>query len=378
MIRSLSALQAIDPGFNPHNMLSMVLSVTGSSAGQPYRRAPFYQQLLEQVREIPGVRSASAINHLPLAGDLWTRSFLIEGRVVPRPGDEPVAIYRVVLPGYFRTMNIPILSGRDVEKTDNLNSPGVVVVNEALARDCWPGKNPIGERIALATSFPHAEWLRVIGVVRNAKQGDWASPSYNEMYLPYLQTKGYLEDSSSHFSYLTLVVRTGSHPTSFVPAIESNIWTHDKNATVSQVQTMEQVVEDSTAQPRFYLVLLGAFAAVALMLAAVGVYGVMSYSVSRRTHEIGVRMALGANNSDVLKLVTGEGIMPAAAGGAVGFLGALLLTRLMASLLYGVRPSDPLTFAAASLVLVGVSLVACYIPARRATKVDPMVALRYE
>ena len=200
----------------------------------------------------------------------------------------------------------------------------------------------------------------------------------NEIYLPYLQTPEYLADAHAHFSYLTLVVRTSGDPAALVPAIRSEIHALDESVTVSQVQTMQQVVDDATAQPLFYMLLLGTFAVVALTLAAVGIYGVMSYSVSRRTHEIGVRMALGAKQSDVLKLVTGQGMILALVGTAVGSAGALFLARLMSCLLYGVLPTDPLTFAVVAAVLAAVALLASYIPARRAAKVDPMVALRHE
>ena len=378
MVRSLFALQAIDPGFNPRNLLTMVVTVTGSEAGKPSHRVAYFQQLLQQVRTLPGVRSASAINHLPLAGDLWTRNLLIEGRPVPRPGEAPEAVYRVVLPGYFNTMNIPILHGRDVNDSDDLSSPGVLVVNEAMARYCWPGENPLGKRITLGDSLEGARWMTVVGVVKDSKQDDWAGTPYMEVFLPYLQAHDYLNDMLSRVSYLTLVVRTNGNPASLTSTVENAAWALDKNVTISQVQTMEQAVADATAQPRFYLLLLGTFAAIALILAAVGIYGVMSFSVSRRTHEIGVRMALGAEKSHVLKLVTGQGMILALAGTAVGLAGALLLTRLMASLLYGVRPSDPLTFAIVPVVLIGVALLASYIPARRAMKVDPMVALRCE
>jgi predicted permease len=378
MIRSFSALEAIDPGFNSHNVLSMVVSVAGTRSGQASQRAVFYQQLLDQVRALPDVRSASAINHLPLAGDLWGRSILIEGKPIPHPGEAPVAVYRVVLPGYFHTMNIPILRGRDVTESDNLNSPAVVVVNEALARHCWPGENPIGKRIALRDTLPNPQWITVVGVAKNAKQEDWAENPHIEMYLPYLQSHDYLEDPHAHYAYLTLVVRTGRDPASLAPAIESKVWGLDKSVAVSQVQTMQQVVEDATAQPRFYLLMLGTFAAIAMILAAVGIHGVMSYSVSRRTHEIGVRMALGATEGEVLKLVVSQGIVMALVGAAAGLMGALLLTHLMSSLLYGVRPFDPVTFAVVSVVLAGVALLASYIPARRAAKIDPTVALRHE
>ncbi len=378
MMRSLLALQAIDPGFNPRHLLTMVVTVTGSEAGQPSHRAPYYQQLLEQVRTLPGVRSASAINHLPLAGDLWTRNFLIEGRPVPRPGEAPEVVYRVVLPGYFNTMNIPIVRGRDVNETDDSSSPGVLVVNEALARYCWPGENPLGKRITLGDALEGARWMTVVGVAKDSKQDDWAATPYIEVFLPYPQAHDYLNDMHSRASYLTLVVRTNGNPALLTSAVENAAWALDKNVTISSVQTMEQVVADATAQPRFYLFLLGTFAAIALILAAVGIYGVMSYSVARRTHEIGVRMALGAEKSDVLKLVTGQGMILALVGTAIGLAGALLLTRLMSSLLYGVGASDPLTFAVVPVVLIGVAVLASYIPARRAAKVDPMVALRHE
>ncbi|MGO8792444.1 MAG: ABC transporter permease, partial [Terriglobia bacterium] len=378
MIRSLIALRSVDPGFNPRNVLTMVVDVEGSGVAQGSARADFFQQLLEQTRALPGVRSASAVNHLSIAGDLWTRDFLIAGKPEPLPGDEPEAVYRVALPGYFHTMNMTLLRGRDIAESDNMAAPAVVVINEEMARFCWPGADPLGKRIALGDKLQNARWMTVVGVVKNVQEHDWAAPLMAEMYLPYLQTPEYLADAHAHFSYLTLVVRTRGDPAALAPTIRSEVRAMDESVTVSQVQTMEQVVADATAQPRFYVLLLGTFATVALTLAAVGIYGVMSYSVSRRTHEIGVRMALGAKQGDVLKLVTGQGMILALAGTAVGAAGALPLARLMSSLLYGVRPTDPLTFAVVAVVLTGVALMASYIPARRATKVDPMGALRYE
>jgi putative ABC transport system permease protein len=378
MLRSFVALQAVDPGFNPEHLLTMLVSVTGSESAEPSHRTAFYQGLLDEVRGIPGVRSAGAINHLPLAGDLWNASLLIEGRPVPPPGESPQAVYRVVLPGYFRSMEIPILRGRDVANGDNLNAPAVVVVNEALARNLWPGQVPLGKRIALRDTLPNPQWLTVIGVARNAKQDDWAAKPNIEVYLPYLQSREYLEGADSHHSYLTLVVRAEGDPASLAPAIESSVWALDKNVTVSQVQTMPQVLREAEALPRLYLMLLGAFAAVALILAGVGIYGVMSYSVSSRTHEIGVRMALGAARGEVLGLVVAQGFKLTLMGVGVGIVGALALRRFIASLLYGVRPTDPLTFAVVCLLLIGAALLASYIPARRASKLDPMVALRYE
>jgi putative ABC transport system permease protein len=275
-------------------------------------------------------------------------------------------------------MNIPILRGRDITTADNTNAPGVVIVNEFLANRYWPGEDPIGKRITLGDPAKSPSWLTVVGVVKNVVRSEWSAAAEEEMYLPFLQDKFYLSDPSAHAAYLTLVVRTTNDPKTATGNLESTIHTLDKNATISQVATMDDVVAESNAQPRFYLLLLGSFAALALALAAVGIYGVMSHSVSRRTHEMAVRMALGARQTDVLRLVVGESMMLAAIGGVVGIAAALALTPLMSSLLYGTRAADPLTFAAVATVLGLVALLASYVPARRATKVDPVVALRYE
>jgi putative ABC transport system permease protein len=275
-------------------------------------------------------------------------------------------------------MNIPVLSGRDISAGDNLTAPGVVVVNEHLARERWLGEDAIGKRITMNDPRKGPAWLTVVGVVKDARQHEWAELPDDEVYLAYLQNHQYLEDVNPAFSSLTLVVRTNGDPSALAPAIRREVGLLDKNVTVSEVQTMDQVVSASTAQPRFYLFLLGTFAAVALVLAAVGIYGVMSYSVANRTHEIGIRMALGANEAVVLKLVTGQGMTLALAGALAGLAGALLLGGLMSSLLYGVRPTDPLTFVTVLLLLIAVAAVASYVPARRATKVDPIVALRYQ
>lgn len=378
MIRSFFALQAIDPGFNPHHLMTMVVSVAGSQETEPHRRATFYQEALQRIRALPGVESASVINHLPIAGDLWGWPFSIEGRPLARPGEAPTAVYRVVLPGYFHTMNIPILRGRDLTADDILSAPGVVVVNEQLVHECFPGEDPIGKRVTFDDPSKIPSWVTIVGVVKNVKQQDWAGIPESEIYLPFLQNRALLENSASPFAYLTLVVRTTGDPAALAPALKNGIWSLDRNVTLSEVQTMDQVVAESNAQPHFHLLLLGVFAAVALVLAAVGIYGVISYSVSRRTHEVGVRMALGARSHDVLKLVVGQGLKLALIGLSVGFMGAFALTRLMAGLLYGVSATDPATFSIMALLLLAVALVASYLPARRATRIDPIVALRCE
>jgi predicted permease len=378
MVRSFLALQHLDPGFEPHGVLSMVVGVSGTEEAAAGRTGNFYQMVLQKVGAVPGVQSVSGINHLPLAGDEWGLGFHIEGTPLERPGEELVAIYRVVFPGYFRTMRIPILRGRDVTDADNLRAPGVVVINDYMARRYWPVEDAIGKRITFDDPAKNPSWLTIVGVAKNTVRGSWVSPPAEEVFLPYLQNRDYLNAPSAPFAYLTMVVRTDRDPAAFAPDIRQAIHSIDRNIPVSDIQTMGHVVAEATGQSRFYLILLGAFATVALVLAGVGIYGVMSYSVSRRTHEIGIRMALGAQGRDVLKLVVFQGIVHALAGVAAGLAGALALSRLMTGLLFGTRPNDPATFAAVVLVLSGVAVAASYMPARRATKVDPIVALRYE
>ena len=378
MVRTFLALQNVDPGFDPHGVLSMVVGVAGTEQAAGGHTGNFYQEVLRKVGAVPGVQSVSGINHLPIAGDEWGFRFHIEGRPPEPPGKGLVATYRAVFPGYFRTMRIPILRGRDVTDADNLRAPGVVVINDYLARRYWPGEDAIGKRITFDDPAKNPSWLTVVGVTKNTARSNWTSPPEEEVFLPYLQNRAYLDSPTPPFAYLTLVVRAGLDPAALTPAIRGAIHSLDANIPLSEIQTMDHVVGEANGQSRFYLILLGAFATVALVLAGVGIYGVMSYSVSRRTHEIGVRMALGAQGRDVLKLVVFQAIVQALSGVAVGLAGALALGRLMTGLLYGTQPTDPATFAAVVLVLSAVAVAASYIPARRAAKVDPMVALRYE
>ena len=385
MIRSFFALQSVDPGFNPHNVLSMVVSVAGSKESESNRRTIFYRQLLEQVRAIPGVESAGGINHLPLAGDMWGLPFTIEGRPKPRPGESPDAVYRIVTPGYFETMRLPVVRGRSISAADNASAPGVVIINERAAHSYWPGEDPVGKHIGFtAGKTDTPTWLTVIGIAKDAKQENWSAPTYPEVYLAAFQNREYLgEDGSqgeagSHMAYITLVVRTSGDPGAIAPVVKNAVWSFDHSLPISEVLTMDGVVADANARPRFEMLLLGVFAGVALVMAAVGIYGVMSYSVSRRTHEIGIRVSLGASQTDVMRLVVRQGMVLALTGSAAGIAGALLLSRLMTKLLYGVQATDPTTFVGVAMLLILVALVASYIPARRAMRVDPMAALRYE
>jgi putative ABC transport system permease protein len=383
MIRTFAALEAVDAGFNPHNVISMMVSVSGSKEEDPGSREIFYRQLIERVRSLPGVQAAGAINHLPLAGDLWGWHFAIEGRSKPRPGEAPHAVYRMVTPGYFSAMRLRLVRGRDIAETDNVRAPGVVIINAQAAREYWPGEDPIGKRVCFDddTTNPSA-WLTVIGIAKDAKQDSWTDKATPEVYLAAFQNHDYLGDSGSeasrHMNYITLVARSAGDPAAVASAIKEATWSFDRNLAISQVVTMDEVVAEANAPARFEMLLLTIFAGVALVLAAVGIYGVISYSASRRTHEIGVRMSLGATRADVLLLLLQQGVWLAFLGSLTGIAGALLISRLMTKLLYGVQPTDPATFVTVAAGLGAVAVIACYVPARRAMRVDPMVALRYE
>ncbi|MFP5260563.1 MAG: ABC transporter permease [Blastocatellia bacterium] len=368
MIRSFARIQSIDPGFNPRNVLTFVVSLAGSQHSTARQRLAFFDQLLERIKALPSVQSAGAINHLPLAGDVWQIGYTVEGQPAPPPEERRGAVYRIARPGYFQTMGATILSGRDFTDRDTKEAPGVVIVNESFARRHWPGGNALGKRITITDGDPNQR--EVVGVVKDLRQSDWTADPIEEMYLPHLQ--------SAEPRYMTLVVRSASDPAGLVAAVQNEVWAIDKDLPVSQVMSMEQAISGSVGQQRFNMTLLGIFAGLAVTLAAIGIYGVMSYSVTQRRHEIGIRMALGASQGDVLRMVIKQGMTLAAVGAIVGLAGAFFLTRLMSSLLYGVSPTDPLTFFAIPLILAGVALGACFVPARRATRVDPMVALRYE
>ena len=383
-MRSFVALRSIDSGFDPRGVLSAVVTLQGTAEAPPGRRESFYEEALRRVAELPGVESASFINHLPIGGDNWGTQFLIEGWPRPEPADMPRATYRVVFPGYFRTMRLPILRGRDITERDRVDALPVALVNEYFARRHWPNEEAVGKRIALDPNAATPTWVTVVGVVKNDVQSDWSAPAAEEVFLPYLQDHMYLESAGGHVGYLTLVVRASCAAGSpcdvaaLAPAVREAIGSIDRSVPVTTVETMEDVVAGATARPRFTLVLLATFAVVALVLAAVGIYGVISYAVSRRTHEIGVRIALGATPAGVVRLIIGQGMRVVAVGIVVGLAGAGLLSRLMTTVVYGVRVTDPLTYGAVAVLLVGVALVASYVPARRATKVDPLTAMRTE
>jgi putative ABC transport system permease protein len=378
MIRSFRALQQIDAGWDQRGVATVVVSVLGSKEEAPELRTAFYESVVREMEAIPGVRAVSAINHLPLAGDMWGMPYRPEGRPIPKPGEGVSTTYRVVLPGYFKTMRLPLMQGRDFDDNDRLGVPNVVIVNEDLARAAWPGEDPLGKRITMPTGTPEPEWFTVVGVARNAVQLEWTGKPAAEIYLPYRQNRMLMESKSSWVAYLTFVARTDGDASALAGAMRKAVAKVDANVPVSEVATMDDVVKDATAGTRFNLLLLGSFAGVALALAAVGIYSVISYGVSRRTHEIGIRMALGASRVELLSMVVRQGMVVALAGAGAGLLGALALTGWIGSLLYGVAATDPLTFGVVSGLLILVAVLASYLPARRASKIDPLTALRSE
>jgi putative ABC transport system permease protein len=378
LMNSFLKLQAVDPGFNPRNALAMTVSLAGASQYVGPAREAFYRQLTDRLATLPGVESVSAINHLPLAGDLWTRSLTIEGRPLPPPGQGIEVAFRVSRPGYFRTMDIPLRAGRDFTERDMPDAPGVIILNETLARRHWPSEDPVGKRVTLDNPRDNSReprWLIVVGVVKDVKQDSWTDAPMNEIYLPFQQSRDFY---AGRFASMTLVLRASVEPQSLAAAAQETVRSLDRGLPVSSLSTMEQVIADALWQQRFNLQLIGIFAALAMTLAAIGLYGVMSYSVAQRAREVGLRMAMGADRLDVLKLVVGQGMKLALAGMALGLLASVALTRLMEKLLFGVSATDFSTFAVIAILLMLVALVACLIPARRATKVDPMIALRYE
>lgn len=367
---SLLQVLQVKPGFNSDHVLTLqvFLSPQAYPEGDP-KAATVLHQMLERVRALPGVRSAGIVNALPISGGPNTE-FVIAGRPAPRLGDEPGADIRVVDSEYFTTMGIPLLAGRSFTERDNSGAARVMLINEALARQFWPNStdSPIGQHITMKDWGPPLTG-EIVGVVGDVKTNGLDAAVGPMIYWPYYQF-GQI--------FNTMVVRTDGDPLRMVSAVKSGIWSVDKDQTVSRIQTMDQVLSDSVARRRLYVVLLGVFAVVALLLAATGIYGVVSYSVSQRTREIGIRVALGAERVDVVRLVITQAAKLALAGEIIGILVALGLTRMMNSLLFGVSAADPLTFACVAIALTLAALAACYVPARRATRVDPMVALRYE
>ena len=368
MIRSFWKLQNVNPGFYTGNALTMSVALTPIRYSEPHQQLGFLDRALEQIRAVPGVVSVGATTTIPLGGSGSTQPFSIEGRPAGAVAEQPMAQTRYITSDYFRAIGIPLRQGRFFSDHDRDNSVQVIIISEAMARRFWPGENPIGKR--LTPSFHLEQGAReIVGVVGDVKASGLDVDSAAMMYLPYKQ---------SPRPYMSFVVRTASNPENLVQPVSAAIYSIDKEQALTEIQTMDQVLTESLSGRRFNMTLLLTFAGVALLLAAVGVYGVMNYTVTLRRRELGIRMALGAGRMDVLRLVLRQGLTLTLIGVAAGLISAYALTRLMASLLYGVTATDYLTFASVSAVLIAVGVAASYVPARRATKVNPTIALRTE
>jgi predicted permease len=368
LIRSFLQLVKTNPGFNSDNLMTMNLVLPVAKYKDEAQRVAFYSDLVRRVEELPAVSSAALVNHLPLGGSNSSSPFLIEGTPEPPPGQEFDGRYRVCTPEYFQTMGISVLKGRAFTEQDKAGAPPVIIINETLAEKYWPNADPIGKRMRYPGPIAENPWMQVVGVVQDVK---------HEMNLP-VTADYYVPHAQDVWSSMVLVAKTRVEPTAMAAPIRQVVWAMDKDQPVFDVHTMAEVRGISLSLHRLSSVMLSIFAGVALLLAAIGIYGVMAFSVTQRTHEIGIRMALGARAADVLHLMVRNGMVLALLGVVVGLAGAYALTRLLAGLLFGVTPTDLMTFASVTLGLLLVALFACYVPARRATRVDPLVALRYE
>ena len=367
LVRSFVQLLHVNPGFDPARTVTMRVGLPGSRYEEDAKRIQFFQRLFEKVDTLAGVQASGGISFLPLVGLGAATGFEVVGRPVPPRGEGPVVDVRVIANGYFKAMGVPLLKGRLFTEHDPADSRNHVIINETMARKYWPGENPIGKRVKISWNDTREdEIIGVVGDVRHAALGTEARAA---SFWPY-----------ARFPYpsMTLAVRTSTDATSISNAVIRLVREQDPALAVADVRTMEDVVSASVAQQRLTMLLLTIFAAAALLLAAVGIYGVIAYSVTQRTQEIGIRMALGARNGDVLRMVVGQAMALSAVGILIGGAGAFLLTRLMTKLLFNVTHGDPLTFVAVAALVGGVAAIASYVPGRRATRVDPVIALRAE
>jgi putative ABC transport system permease protein len=366
LVRSFVRLMSVNPGFEPRGVMTFTVNLPTAKYPTLPKRAEFFRDALERIRTIPQVQSASAVTYLPMSGTARYAFFCTEGRVCEGVGKDPLMSSKQVSDGYFETMHIPLLRGRVFTQADADGAPQVVIINQTIAEKYFPGVDPIGKTMRNSRDMIP---LEIVGVVATSKITSLSAPDFEEMYRPQLQAP---------WMTMTFVVRTDSAAAPMVAAVHGKIHEIDPDMPVAEMQPLDKLTADSAGQPRLLTVLVGAFAAFALLLAAIGIYGVMAYSVSHRLREMGIRMALGASPRDIVRMVVGQGMRLVLAGIGIGFVASLWLSKFLASELFGTQAKDPATFAFVSLGLALVALAACLIPARRAMRVDPMVALRYE
>jgi putative ABC transport system permease protein len=367
LIKSFVRLANVAPGFQPDRILSMRIGLTSTRYANPQQTSAGLAEIIHRIEQVPSVSSVGSVQWPPLSGLGSATGFSVAGRPTPKPGDEPVTGVSIVTPGYFATMTIPLIKGRQFNERDGAGAPQVTIVSQALARQQFPGMDPIGQR--LFVQWGRQTPYEIVGVVGDIKHDGLDKESAPNVYFP---------DAQEPNGGGTLVIRTSADPMKLAPVVEQVIHAYDHDQAIADIQPLDVFLAKSVARPRFQSVLLASFAALALLLAAIGIFGVMSYSVAQRSHEIGIRVALGAQRDQVLRLVVGEGLVLALIGTAAGLAGAFVMTRYLRSLLFNVSPTDPWTFIAVPVVLCAVALGASYIPARKAAVVDPIVALRYE
>src|SRR6266852_3178094 len=370
MIRSFENLLHLDPGFRADHVLVLRTPMQMQKYETQARRSAFYDQILEKVERLPGVVAVGYTTWIPLTNEGGATGITLEGHPEPAPGQTPIPNVRIVSRNYMKALRMKLVQGRLIDEHDGNGTPLVALINETMARSLWPGENPVGKRFKKGGFREDAPWITIVGIVGDVHQAGLAQPARAEMYLPHQQQEFFPPDY--------LAVRTSGEPILLAEPIREQVWSVDKQQPVAQVMPLEQLVGENLAPKRMQATLLGGFAGLALLLASLGIYAVLSFAVTQRTQEIGVRVALGAHPGDVLRMVFSHGLKLFLIGAGVGLAAALALSRTLGHLLYGVSANDPLSFVGVTLVLGGVTLLACYIPARRAMRVDPLVALRYE
>jgi putative ABC transport system permease protein len=366
LARTLVNLQQVNLGFDTSNLLTMEFRLPAAKYSKPEQISDFFTRAIAEIRSVPGVASAALVRSIPLSGNTDSRAYAVAGAPEPEKGRAPLLLLNTVSPGYFRTVRLPLVTGRDVNEHDDADAPPVVVVNETFAQREWPNASAIGQRIRFIDTD---RWMTVVGVARDAKHFGPADPPTPQAYVPYMQLPQI---------FTSVVVRARRDPLALSQGVREAIWRVDRDQPVWKIRTMESLATNALGSKRVLLGLVAAFATVAVLLAGVGIFGVMSFAVTQRTHEVGVRMALGARATEVVRLIVGQGLRLTVIALVVGLVAAAGATRLMASQLFGVTPSDPVTYASVPLVLGLVAAIACYVPARRASQLDPLVALRRE